>query len=144
MQKRPVLDVPGRQRRAFPRDKPSPSWSAQNAGTWRNRRLWKLQPPTPQIHILSSAIHSSRTSIIVRTRYNNGLMNLNVLVLPGDGIGVEVTREAVRVLERVAVKFSHKLSHKEGLLGGIAIHKTGSPFPPETENLALEADATLM
>ncbi len=69
---------------------------------------------------------------------------MNILVLPGDGIGVEVTREAVRVLERVASKFGHKLSLKEGLLGGIAIHKTGNPFPPETEKLALEADATLM
>jgi len=71
-------------------------------------------------------------------------MELKILILPGDGIGVEVTREAVRVLERVAAKFNHKLSHKEGLLGGIAIHKTGSPFPPETEKLALQMDATLM
>jgi len=71
-------------------------------------------------------------------------LELNVLVLPGDGIGVEVTREAVRVLERVASKFGHTLKHKEALLGGIAIHKTGSPLPPETEKLALEADATLM
>jgi 3-isopropylmalate dehydrogenase len=71
-------------------------------------------------------------------------MKLNILILPGDGIGVEVTREAVRVLERVAVQFKHSLEHKEGLLGGIAIKKTGSPFPPETEKLALAADATLM
>ncbi len=71
-------------------------------------------------------------------------MEMKVLILPGDGIGVEVTREALRVLERVASKFGHKLSYKEGLLGGIAIHKTGSPFPAETEKLALEADATLM
>jgi len=71
-------------------------------------------------------------------------MELQVLILPGDGIGVEVTREAVRVLERVASKFGHKLSHREALLGGIAIQKTGSPFPPETEKMALEADATLM
>jgi 3-isopropylmalate dehydrogenase len=71
-------------------------------------------------------------------------MKLNVLILPGDGIGVEVTREAVKVLEAVAVKFKHTLQRKEGLLGGAAIKKTGSPFPPETEKLALEADATLM
>jgi 3-isopropylmalate dehydrogenase len=71
-------------------------------------------------------------------------MDLNLLILPGDGIGVEVTHEAVRVLERVTSKFGHKLIHKEGLLGGIAIKKTGSPFPPETEKLALQADATLM
>jgi 3-isopropylmalate dehydrogenase len=71
-------------------------------------------------------------------------MELKILILPGDGIGVEVTREAVRVLERVTSKFGHKLTYKEGLLGGVAIQKTGSPFPPETEKLALEADATLM
>jgi 3-isopropylmalate dehydrogenase len=71
-------------------------------------------------------------------------MNLNILVLPGDGIGAEVTREAVRVLERVAQKWNHKLTFSEGLLGGIAIHKTGGPFPEQTAKLALEADATLM
>jgi 3-isopropylmalate dehydrogenase len=71
-------------------------------------------------------------------------MELNVLILPGDGIGVEVTREALRVLECAASKFGHKLSHKEALLGGIAIKKTGSPFPPETEKMAIQADATLM
>ena len=71
-------------------------------------------------------------------------MELNVLILPGDGIGTEVTREAVRVLESVTAKFKHTLNHKEALLGGIAIHKTGSPFPKETEALALQADATLM
>ena len=71
-------------------------------------------------------------------------MDLNVLILPGDGIGTEVTREAVRVLARVAEKYRHKLACKEALLGGIAIHKTGTPFPAETERLALDADATLM
>lgn len=71
-------------------------------------------------------------------------MQLNVLILPGDGIGVEVTREAVRVLETVATKFGHTLRLTEGLLGGIAIHKTGTPFPEETARLAVEADATLM
>jgi 3-isopropylmalate dehydrogenase len=71
-------------------------------------------------------------------------MNLNILVLPGDGIGTEVTREAVRVLQHVARKWSHTLRLTEGLLGGIAIHKTGSPLPDETARLAAEADATLM
>lgn len=71
-------------------------------------------------------------------------MNLNVLVLPGDGIGVEVTREAVRVLRRVAQLGGHALRVSEGLLGGVAIHKTGVPFPDETAKLAAEADATLL
>ena len=71
-------------------------------------------------------------------------MNLNVLVLPGDGIGGEVTCQAVKVLRHVANKWGHQLKITEGLLGGIAIHKTGNPFPPETARLAAEADATLM
>ena len=71
-------------------------------------------------------------------------MNLKILLLPGDGIGTEVTRAAVQVLEAVARKFGHTLHLTEGLLGGIAIHKTGTPFPEATKKLALEADATLM
>ena len=71
-------------------------------------------------------------------------MKLNVLALPGDGIGVEVTCQAVRALRRVAEKFGHTLSLTEGLLGGAAIHRTGEPLPAESLQLALEADVTLM
>jgi 3-isopropylmalate dehydrogenase len=71
-------------------------------------------------------------------------MNLKILILPGDGIGAEVTRAAMDVLNAVARKFGHTLEISEGLLGGIAIHKTGTPFPKETEELCLKADATLM
>jgi 3-isopropylmalate dehydrogenase len=71
-------------------------------------------------------------------------MEFSVLTLPGDGIGIEVTREAVRVLQHVCRKFNHKANLAEALLGGIAIHKTGTPFPAETEALCQRADATLM
>src|SRR5579872_1587224 len=71
-------------------------------------------------------------------------MQINVLILPGDGIGEEVTREAVKVLNAVGAKFGHELQLTEGLLGGVAIHKTGSPLPLETIDLAIHADATLM
>src|ERR1700684_3411700 len=71
-------------------------------------------------------------------------MQLNILILPGDGIGTEVTREAVKVRHKVASKFHHQPVLSEGLLGGIAIHKTGGPLPQETIDLALKADATLM
>ena len=71
-------------------------------------------------------------------------MKLNILVLPGDGIGPEVTREAVRVLEHIAKKWNHELVLSEGLLGGIAIHQTGGPFPDDTREKALAADATLL
>jgi 3-isopropylmalate dehydrogenase len=48
------------------------------------------------------------------------------------------------VLRVVAEKWKHQLTLREALLGGIAIHRTGGPFPAETEKLALEADAVLM
>src|SRR5947209_16732886 len=71
-------------------------------------------------------------------------MKLNILSLPGNGIGGEVTNEALKVLKEIASSFGHELSLTEGLLGGIAIHKTGSPVTDETRELALQADATLM
>ncbi|HEY6340746.1 MAG TPA: 3-isopropylmalate dehydrogenase [Bryobacteraceae bacterium] len=71
-------------------------------------------------------------------------MNLKILLLPGDGIGLEVTRAAEGVLKSVAGKYGHRLLINDGLLGGLAIHKTGSPLPEETKTLALDADATLM
>ncbi len=71
-------------------------------------------------------------------------MRLNVLLLPGDGIGVEVTREAVKVLTRIAGLFHHDLALSHGLLGGAAIHQTGLAFPDKTRELAQHADATLL
>ena len=71
-------------------------------------------------------------------------MNLKILILPGDGIGAEVTSAALDVLKAVAKKFGHTLELSEGLLGGIAIHKTGTPLPQDTIDKALAADATLM
>jgi 3-isopropylmalate dehydrogenase len=71
-------------------------------------------------------------------------LNLNILVLPGDGIGVDVTREAVRVLVAVARACDHQLRITEGLLGGAAITAHGTPFPDETRKQALAVDAVLL
>src|ERR1700685_644174 len=71
-------------------------------------------------------------------------MNLKILLLPGDGIGAEVTSAAVEVLHAVARKFGHTLELSEALIGGIAIHKTGTHLPQDTIDKALAADATLM
>ena len=73
-------------------------------------------------------------------------MNLKILILPGDGIGTEVTRAAVRVLRRRGQEIrNHTLNLSEGLLGGIAIHKTGTPVPAGNRaTQPLAADATLM
>jgi len=71
-------------------------------------------------------------------------MVLRVLVLPGDGIGPEVTAEAVAVLRRVADVFGHSLQVVDGLIGGAAIGAAGSPLPAETLLAALDADAVLL
>ncbi|AUI53753.1 3-isopropylmalate dehydrogenase [Arthrobacter crystallopoietes] len=65
-------------------------------------------------------------------------------VLPGDGIGPEVTREAVRVLERVAKHADLQLTFTEGMLGGCAIEQTGTPLPAETWELCKNSDALLV
>src|SRR5262249_4815110 len=71
-------------------------------------------------------------------------MELKILLLPGDGVGGEVTSAAVTVVEAAAKKFGHTLKLSHGLIGGVAIHKTGSPLPDDTLNKALAADATLL
>src|SRR6202047_2116173 len=71
-------------------------------------------------------------------------MNATIAVLAGDGIGGEVTAEAVRALERVASRFGHHFEFESALLGGAAIDATGAPLPPATLALASRADATLL
>jgi 3-isopropylmalate dehydrogenase len=71
-------------------------------------------------------------------------MTLDVLVLPGDGIGPEVTNQAVRVLREVARRFHHALDLAEGLVGGQAIVRAGSPLPDDTRRLASVKSATLL
>lgn len=68
-------------------------------------------------------------------------MSATVLVLPGDGIGPEVTAVAVDVLNFVA---GDKVRLTTGLIGGAAIEQSGTPLPEETRRLALDADAVLL
>lgn len=70
-------------------------------------------------------------------------MKLTIAVLPGDGIGPEVIKQAKKVLESIAYQFNHTFIFKEALVGAAAIDKTGDPFPKETLKLCLKADAVL-
>ena len=70
-------------------------------------------------------------------------MELNIAVLPGDGIGPEVTNEAIKVLDIISKKFNHKVNLSEGLVGAIAIDKTGNPYPDETHQICEKSDAVL-
>lgn len=65
---------------------------------------------------------------------------MKICVLPGDGIGPEITAEAVRVLKALDLGFEME----EGLLGGCAVDATGNPYPEATQKLAREADAILL
>ncbi len=63
------------------------------------------------------------------------MASFRIAVLPGDGIGVEVTREAVRVLQAVAKGSGVGLELEEGIIGGAAIDAHGTPLPEATERL---------
>src|SRR5436190_21306979 len=71
-------------------------------------------------------------------------MKLKVTVLPGDGIGPEVTTQAVRVLETIANTPGYSFEFTEQLIGGVAIRATGSPFPRPTLDACLDSDAVLL
>jgi 3-isopropylmalate dehydrogenase len=70
-------------------------------------------------------------------------MKLKITVLPGDGIGPEVTTQAIKVLRAVAMEFDHKFSFNYGLMGAEAIDATGNPLPKETLSLCKSSDAIL-
>lgn len=70
-------------------------------------------------------------------------MKLEIAVLSGDGIGPEVTAQAVKALEAIAHSFDHTFTFKDALVGAIAIDKTGNPLPEETLQLCADTDAVL-
>lgn len=67
-----------------------------------------------------------------------------IAVLHGDGIGPEVTRQSVKVLEAIAEQFGHEFIFTDALLGACAIDATGVPLPEETINTCLSSDAILL
>lgn len=68
----------------------------------------------------------------------------NIVVLGGDGIGPEVTAEAVRVLEAIAKRFGHEFTFASHLIGGAAIDATGSALPAQTISACGSADGVLL
>src|SRR5262249_39636610 len=71
------------------------------------------------------------------------MTNARIAVLPGDGIGQEVTAQAVRVLEVVGRSTGLKFEFEHALIGGAAIDATGTPLPPETLALCRRSQAIL-
>src|SRR5438046_1504490 len=71
-------------------------------------------------------------------------MLLKITILPGDGIGPEVTHEAVRVLDNVARGFSHQLSLERKEIGGAALLSSNNPLPDDTIRSCLASGAVLL
>ena len=67
-----------------------------------------------------------------------------IAVLPGDGIGVEIVPEAVKVLKSIGKKYGPSFAFTEGLIGGAAIDAVGVPLPVETLDLCHNSDAVLL
>ncbi len=70
-------------------------------------------------------------------------MILNIALLPGDGIGPEITRQAVKVIDAVCNKKGHEPRYREGLIGAVAVEKTGDPYPDKTHKICMSSDSVL-
>jgi 3-isopropylmalate dehydrogenase len=70
-------------------------------------------------------------------------MNKNIAVILGDGIGPEVTKQSIKVLNAVGERFGHEFYYTYGLMGADAIDKTGNPLPDETLDICINSDAIL-
>ena len=71
------------------------------------------------------------------------MSEFNIAVLDGDGIGPEVTAEAIKVLDRIAEKFEHTFHYTYAPVGAVAIDQTGDPLPDDTLALCKRSDALL-
>jgi len=71
-------------------------------------------------------------------------MQFELVVLPGDGVGPDVTTEGVQVLEAVGKRFDHRFKLHYGLVGGVAIDKEGTGLSEDTVKICRDADAVLL
>uniref|UniRef100_A0AB33J8I9 3-isopropylmalate dehydrogenase n=1 Tax=Prevotella sp. GTC17260 TaxID=3236796 RepID=A0AB33J8I9_9BACT len=70
-------------------------------------------------------------------------MDLKIAVLSGDGIGPEIMRQGIAVMNAIANKYGHQFSYTEAICGAHAIDAVGDPFPEETFKVCMDADAVL-
>src|SRR5262249_41462487 len=71
-------------------------------------------------------------------------MNLKVVVLPGDGVGPEVTSEAVKVLKRLCSSYGHELTLQCKDVGGAALTASNDPLPKDTIQACVASNAVLL
>ena len=70
-------------------------------------------------------------------------MKLRIAVLPGDGIGPEIMKQGVAVMDAIAAKCGHEFAYEEALVGACAIEAVGDPYPQATHEACMRADAVL-
>ena len=70
-------------------------------------------------------------------------MDLKIALLAGDGIGPEVIDQAVKVCDAVAEKYEHSITWMPALTGAVATDQVGVPYPDETHEVCVAADAVL-
>lgn len=70
-------------------------------------------------------------------------MEMNIALLPGDGIGPEVIKQAVKVVNAIGQKFNHQITFTEAIVGAAAIDQVGNPYPDATHDICVQADAVL-
>lgn len=70
-------------------------------------------------------------------------MEMNIALLPGDGIGPEVIDQAVKVVKAVGQKYNHNITFTEAIVGATAIDKVGNPYPNATHDVCVQSDAVL-
>ena len=71
-------------------------------------------------------------------------MSYNIAVIPGDGIGPEIIREARKVLDRIGTVYGHEFSYTEVLMGGVSIDAYGVPLTDEALETAKKSDSVLL
>ena len=70
-------------------------------------------------------------------------MKLKIAILEGDGIGPEIMKQGVAVMDAIAAKFGHEFEYETAICGAHAIHEVGDPYPDSTHEVCMRADAVL-
>ena len=70
-------------------------------------------------------------------------MKLRIAVLSGDGIGPEIMKQGINVMNAIASKFNHEFCYEEAICGAHAIDEVGDPYPESTHEVCMRADAVL-
>jgi len=70
-------------------------------------------------------------------------MQKNIAVLAGDGIGPEVTEQALKVVKTIEQRFKRRYTYTSALVGAVAIERVGNPYPDQTHDVCMQSDAVL-